>query len=247
MKRIFITGCARSGTTLMNRLFYAFQDSTVVDHEISIEDFCNYKCETKILVGKRTPLTILSVPLNKEELDKHLALIKNNNLLIVNVVRDGRDVVHQNPTGPRVDVNRWIGCMLQAQLFIKTINVQVRYEDLVTTPDLVQEQLSEILDLNPTAKFSKYPSFVPDLAFNEPEYRDFVYYSKRKITNASVGHSSAEYISLCENLEQRALFERTLKRYGYMGGIEEEIWDVKTFQQEMEIHKQDSIRLGYCL
>ncbi len=247
MKRIFITGCARSGTTLMNRLFYAFRDISVIDHEISIDEFCNYDCDTKILVGKRTPSTILSVPLSRDELDRHLAIIKKNDLLIVNVIRDGRDVVHRNPTGPQANVNRWIGCMLQAQLFMGIIRVQVRYEDLVVTPDSVQEKLAAALYLTPDSKFSEYPFFVPDSAFDEPEYRDFVYYSKRQITNASVGHSSDEYINLCESPKQQALFERTLKRYGYMGGVEEKIWDTGTLDREMEIHRQDSRELGFCL
>lgn len=245
MKRIFITGCARSGTTLMNRLFYAFKDTTVIDHEIPIENFCHYECKTKILVGKRIPLTILSVPLGKKDTEKQLSIINKENILIVNVIRDGRDVVHQNSTGPRVNVNRWIGCMLQAQIYRKIIKRQVRYEELVNNPDSIQKQLAETLNIVPVSRFSEYPAFVPDLAFDEPEYRDFIYYSKRKINNLSVGHSAKEYINQCKNSEQRAFFERTLKRYGYLGEKEEEVWDTKTLRQEILNHKQDSISLGY--
>ena len=93
--------------------------------------------------------------------------------------------------------------------------------------------------------FSEYPAFIRDLAFDEPEYRDFIYYRKRKINNLSIGHSAKEYIDRCKSSEQRAFFERTLKRYGYLGEKEEEVWDTKALRQEILNHKQDSISLGY--
>ncbi len=245
MKRIFITGCARSGTTLLNRLFYAFNDTTVIDHEISIDNFCNYKYRTKILAGKRTPLTILSVPLSQDEITRQRDIKHTNNLIIVNIIRDGRDVVHRNPTGPTVNVNRWIGCMLQAQEFMKEISIQVRYEELVNNPDFIQRKIEKTLGLTSKSKFSEYPKFVPDSVFDESEYKNFVYYNKRKIDCISVGHSDDEYIQLCHTKEQRDLFERTLKRYGYLGGKEEAVWDTKTLRQEVLKHEQDSISLGY--
>lgn len=245
MKRIFITGCARSGTTLMNRLFYAFQDTTVIDHEIVIDDFCQIRPKSEILVGKRTPLTIFSVPLGQEEIERQVDLIRVQDLPIVNMIRDGRDVVHLNLKGPRVNVNRWIGCMLQAQLYRQLVNIQVRYEDLVSEPNLVQARLCEVLGLVPAYKFSDYPDFVPDAAFDEQEYREFANYNKRMISAASIGHSKTEYHDRCENPEQRALFERTLQRYGYSDGIKEEVWEKETLYREIENHKQDSIRLFF--
>lgn len=245
MKRIFITGCARSGTTLMNRLFYAFQDTTVINHEIAIDDFCQVRPKSNVLVGKRVPLTILSVPLGQDEVERQIDLIRAHDLLIVNMIRDGRDVVHLNPKGPRVNVNRWIGCMLQAQLYRQLLNIQVRYEDLVFEPDIVQSRLCEVLGLVPVYKFSKYPDFVPDAAFDELEYREFANYNKRKISAASIGHSKTEYHDRCKSPEQRMLFERTLQRYGYLEGIKEEVWEKETLYREIENHKQDSIRLFF--
>lgn len=231
----------------MNRLFYAFQDVTVIDHEIAIDDFCQLRPQSKILVGKRTPLTILSVPLGQEEIERQINLIMEKDLLIVNIIRDGRDVVHLNPKGPRVNVNRWIGCMLQAQLYRHLVNIQVRYENLVSEPNMVQTRLCEVLGLVPAYEFSDYPDFVPDSAFDEPEYREFANYNKRRITATSVGHSSSEYHDRCKSMEQQALFERILQRYGYLGGAEQKIWDFRMLHQEVELHEQDSIRLGFKL
>lgn len=229
----------------MNRLFYAFQDTTVIDHEVSIDDFCQIRTESEILVGKRTPLTIFSVPLGQEEIDRQVDLIRVQDLLIVNMIRDGRDVVHLNPKGPRVNVNRWIGCILQAQLYRQLINIQVRYEDLVSEPNLVQTRLCEVLGLVPVYQFSDYPDFVPDAAFDEPEYREFANYNKRRISAASIGYSKTEYHDRCKSPEQRALFERTLQRYGYSDGIKEEVWEKETLYREIENHKQDSTRLFF--
>ena len=247
MKRIFITGCARSGSTLLNRLFYAFSDITVIDYEISIDDFCNYKCNTGLLVGKRTPLTILSVPLSEDEIKRQLELVHNNNMIIINIIRDGRDVVHQNPTGPIVNVNRWIGCMLQAWEFKKEISIQVRYEDLVTNPDSILTQIENVLFVKSKYKFSEYPDFVPDDVFDEPEYKNYYSYNKRKIDSRSVGHSNDEYNKKCKSEEQRDFFKRILIRYGYLNSKSPKDcqWDIETLKQEKIRHKQDSIKHRY--
>ncbi len=246
MKRIFITGCARSGTTLLNRLFHSFEDTEVVSPETSIDAFCALSSDNSVFVAKRTPLTILSVPLPGIELERQLKLIHQHDIQIVNIVRDGRDVVHQNPTGPRVNVNRWIGCILQAQRFRKDIALQVRYEDLVKTPDLVQEHLVTTLNLQPTAPFSNYPSFVPDRVFEEIEYYAFPYYRKRPIDQTSIGHSPVEWKSLCTNDIERDFFERTLARLGYTSAEDWETWSPDVLLREEAIFRYLSRLLGYC-
>lgn len=244
--RIFITGCARSGTTLLNRLFYAFRDVDIVDHEISIDDFCGTASHKRFLVGKRTPCTILSVPLPEEELQRQLALVSSHRIRIVNMIRDGRDVVHQNPTGPQCNVNRWIGCVLQAQRFCGSVSLEVRYEDLVGEPDTVQSQLAASLGLCPAARFQDYPAFVPGQAFEEPEYREFPYYSRRPIDGSSIGHSPTEYVALCTSREEQELFERVLSRLGYFGGKEAaDQWSPHVLARERELFMALSRKLGY--
>jgi len=246
MTRIFITGCARSGTTLLGRLFYAFKDTHVIDYEIGIDEFCALACEKAFLVAKRTPLTILSVPLPENELQRQLELVRRHDLRIVNIIRDGRDVVHQNSTGPSVNINRWIGCILQAQRFQEDVVLQVKYEDLVELPDLVQGHLAATLKLRPIEPFSSYPSFVPDRVFEEIEYRDLPYYNKRPIDQASIGHSLMEYASLCTNDIERALFERILARLGYARGKSKETWAPDVLSREEFIFRDLSRLLGYC-
>ena len=246
-KRVFITGCARSGTTLINRLFYAFDGVSVVDPEICIDEFCELRAdECKVIVAKRTPLTILSVPLPEEELLRQVKLVRLHSLSLVNVIRDGRDVVHRNPSGPLADLNRWIGCMIHAQRFRSLLEAQVRYEELVTSPDAVQTALAEALGLSPRAAFSEYPGFVPAHVFDEPEYRDYPYYDSRPIDRKSVGHSATEYMGLCTSERERGLFERALARYGYLGGSDRlEVWPQDVLERELALFRELSRELGY--
>lgn len=245
MTRIFITGCARSGTTLLCRLFHAFQHTQVISQEINIDDFCASPASRPVLVGKRTPLTILSVPLPASELERQWSLAERSKLRIVNIIRDGRDVVHQNPTGPRVNVNRWIGCILQSRRFRRRITAEVRYEELVRDPDAAQDRLARALDLRPSARFSRYPDFVPAPVFDEAEYKDFPYYTKRPVDDRSVGHSATEYAELCSSPEEKALFERTLARLGYAAGKKTGPWTPGALLREEAVFRRLSRALGY--
>jgi len=246
MTKVFITGCARSGTTLLNRLFYAFQDIDVVDPEISIDDFCALPSEKTFAVAKRVPLTVLSVPLPEEEIQRQLSLVLQHRIRIINIVRDGRDVVHQHTVGPRVNPNRWIGCILQAQRFGKYVCVEVRYEELVTSPDSVQDQLCHALGLVPKAKFSTYPRFVPQKTFAEPAFLDFRSYDARPVDRLSIGHFPTEYLALCYNADERELFEKMLARKGYLNKEGMTLWSAKALEQELLQFRKLSRRQGYC-
>ena len=65
-KKIFITGCAKSGTTLLLRMCYAFKDTEVLyregfdGHELPFEQFVSYKSDKKFIIGKRHPPALLS-------------------------------------------------------------------------------------------------------------------------------------------------------------------------------------------
>ena len=52
-RRIFITGCAKTGTTLLRRCFWAFSGVDVLIDEISLPAFCLKKTDAPVLVGKR--------------------------------------------------------------------------------------------------------------------------------------------------------------------------------------------------
>ncbi len=245
MKHLFITGCARSGTTLLTRLFHAFEGVELIDHEVSLDDFLAQTPNEGTLVGKRTPRTILSVPLPKAELSQQAQALSSEQVCVANLIRDGRDVVHVHFSGPRVNVNRWIGCILQAQRFRGLVKLEIRYEDLVAKADEVQARISEVTGLTASALFSAYPDFVPAHVFEEPEYRDFKGYRARPIDTASLGHSATEYVELCTSDRERALFERLLRRQGYLGGERELVWNEQELAEDQALFETLSEELGF--
>lgn len=243
--RVFITGCARSGTTLLNRLFYAFSGVSVVDREITLDEYCSCNPDGNVLIAKRTPRTILSVPLPENELRRQADLLSSAGIHVINLVRDGRDVVHQHRTGPRVNVNRWIGCMLQAQQFRSSIALEVRYEDLVAVPDRVQSRISQVTGLRASTPFSRYPEFVNSQVFDEPDFRNLEQYRRRRIDQESIGHSPNEYVGLCNCDNEKALFERILTRLGYIGDKRQDEWDECDVEQEQQLFESLSSEIGY--
>ncbi|MBN1153276.1 MAG: hypothetical protein JXA58_08690 [Dehalococcoidia bacterium] len=243
--RVFITGCARSGTTLLNRLFYAFDELFVIDTEMSLDRFVTTVPAARGMVAKRTPQTILSVPLPAAELRRQATIIKANGIRIVNVIRDGRDVVHLHPAGPRVNVNRWIGCMLQAQRFQEYVTLEVRYEDLVVAPNDVQKTIAQVLGLRMRYSFSAYPDFVRQEVFEVDDYRPFAQYRRRPIDQASVGHSESEYRVLCRDDAERALFERVLRKLKYLPTDGGAGWTREELRQDQCLFESMSAEMGY--
>lgn len=214
VKNIFITGCARSGTTLLNRLFYAFQDVEIITNEIELEQFANLIGSKKYLVGKRHPVSVFSVPLKEDLFNKQLSIVKKQSILIVNIIRDGRDVVHKDINGsPDVKPDRWIGCMIHTIQYREIISINVKYEELVTNPDEVQRKISKALGLTIIHKFSSYPDFVPDRVIKEWELAHLKNYSKRNIETKSIGHNLFKYKERCRSTSELCEFEKMLNLY----------------------------------
>jgi len=82
---------------------------------------------------------------------------------VVNIVRDGRNVVksyvkswgHYNPF-------EWMECIQQAQYKSELIKLQLKYEDLLSDPNGVQSQIQQAFELERKMLFSDYPKFVPN-------------------------------------------------------------------------------------
>ena len=123
-RKIFITGCAKSGTTLLLRMCYAFRDTEVLyregfdGHELPFDDFVNHKGKEKFVIGKRHPPALLSNVLT-EELDRQSKEVIKNKIGIVNVVRDGRDVILSD--GNYVKPKRWIESIKQRKITYSVI------------------------------------------------------------------------------------------------------------------------------
>ena len=224
-KKIFITGCAKSGTTLFLRMCFAFENATILyrdgfnGHELTLNEFLELKADTKFLIGKRLPPFILS-NVENSEFESQLELIKKNDVAIINIVRDGRDVILSD--GHYVKPQRWISSIKQREVYKDVIDYEIRYEDLITRPDSIQKELCNMFGLTQKASFSDYPDYVPDRVYDwnvsvlarEGKGND-INYGKRKLSNISVSKDPKAYESLCAEGE-RPQFEFFLKELDYM-------------------------------
>lgn len=169
VKKIYITGCARSGTTLLARLFYAFNEVQIINEETQLIDFISIKTEQmecKYLIGKRTEFTLFGNTLSEGHISKQLELIKDNKIIIINCIRDGRFVVDSwKKAWGMYDPFAWMNAIKQAKEHNEVILLNIKYEDLTLYPDEVQEQLAKELKLESIHKFSDYPEFVPGYSF----------------------------------------------------------------------------------
>jgi len=226
-KKIFITGCAKSGTTLLLRMCYAFKDTEVLyregfdGHELPFNDFVGHKSENKFIIGKRHPPALLSNVLIPEFAEQAATVISQD-IAIINVVRDGRDVVLSD--GNYVKPRRWIDTVKQRdkEVFGALIDLEVRYEDLVRNPEKIQKQMEELFGLESAHSFAKYPEYVEDWVYewnvsvlgragkgNDSDY------GKRKLSDKGVGKDPEAYKDICSELELPE-FEKCLKELRYI-------------------------------
>jgi len=153
---IFIAGCARSGTSLLRKLMSCFQDVVAVDRERSISHFLDLTREPqRTLVVKRTNKCYRELPHLPECVD------------LIYCVRHPYDCLtssHPETAALQqfhVSERRWTDeydslRRLVARQPRRRISI-VRYEDLVSDPDGVQQALCSALDLAVTHRFSCNP------------------------------------------------------------------------------------------
>lgn len=209
--KIYITGCAVSGTTLLLRMFYSFKNVEIIDKEIKLNKFMNQNSE-KILIGKRTSRSIFSN--HNPNIIKSINIINNNkNLKIINIIRDGRDVIESG----KVDIKRWISSIESYQKYGELIDLNIKYEDLIFCPNETQKLIAYKFDLEIKEEFSKYPSFVPEKLFLPPYIKkeNIKRYGKRKISKANI-HKNLELYKTMGNKKERENFEKKLKILGYI-------------------------------
>lgn len=207
--RIFLTGCARSGTTLLQRCFFSFANIEVIPKEIKLTNFIGYKSSCANLVGKRRMKSVFCNELSTKEIADQLSLIKTNNIIIIDIVRDGRDVVIDG----KVSLSRWTTIMRQRNRFYNFIDMTIRYEELCSTPDKVQKSIAGKFNLKINNLFSEYPKFVPDYMFVEHKKKER--YAKRSISVDSIHKDKLKYKDMSSSKEELDNFELFLKNMSY--------------------------------
>jgi len=204
LDRIFIVGCARSGTTLLRRLFHAF-DAQVVPYEVSLDDFIAMPAPAgEVLVGKRTIRTLFSNCLPPLEGQRQLELIRaRDDMLTLCIYRDGRDVVESEYAPPV----RWIESIHQMITLGDAVRT-IKYEDLVEHPDEIQEGVGTLCGLTARHSWSEYPSFFPG-----DDHKDI--YPPQPIGAHRVGKDPTKWRRL--DPWHAPKMERLLNCLGYLG------------------------------
>ncbi len=151
MKRIHITGCPRSGTTLMMELMRTcFKCDAYCEHEVSI--FEPVSGSPDIYFSKQPSDVKRMEPL----------LSADRNLYSITMIRDPRSVItsqHKNLPGTYFcNFRIWNDCYQAAkQLKKHPRNIAIQYEDLVQNPDGVQIRIEQAFSfLKKTGRFSDY-------------------------------------------------------------------------------------------
>jgi len=223
-KKIFITGCAKSGTTLLLRMCFAFKDTEILyrtgfnGHELTLSEFLNSETDKKFLIGKRLPPFVLSNT-HAPEFEDQVRWIRKNDIGVINVIRDGRDVVLSD--GKYVKPERWTSSMTQREEYSDIIDMEIKYEDIVRFPNNIQNNMMNVFGFERNAHFSDYPDFVKDWIYDwnvsvtgraGKQESD---YGKRRLSEVSIGKNLEAYKDLC-TADQLNIFNEELKKAGYI-------------------------------
>ena len=156
MKKIFIFGCARSGTTLLLNLFRCFQKTRVVDREHKIEEFVNFFDGKENVVLKRTPSC---------GGDLKPKILRNSDVWLVDIHRDPRSVVtsiHPGIDDYYTDFSRWERDIRVIQEISQIYSqfISIKYENLILNADRIQELMSSKLGLKKVCRFNDFTKVV---------------------------------------------------------------------------------------
>ena len=180
--KIYIVGCAKSGTWLLLWLFYGFENIHIIDYmeERPISHLQERRLENeKIGVWKRSWNMIFSHKRDtlSPSLERQLEIIQEEDIKIVYIKRNKEDVLKSD--GGWVDEERYDDCEKQASEFAEHINCVVDYDVLLRNPNETQLHVKDCLGLQILHKWSDFPDFVPDDVFKIHEGKPN--YSKRRI------------------------------------------------------------------
>lgn len=181
--RIYITGCARTGTTLVKNLMYAWKPNIAIhDQEEPIEWWAGASGNAVgPTVAKRHYGSIFSNVISENNSTKQREMIRKFDLKIINCVRQQKGVMKPG-RGITVPASRWKHCMMQAEAYKNWIAYTISYEALCSDPYEMQCQLIEALGLSDDcARWDKFPIFVPDSAFAATNLKKFPGYGRRPI------------------------------------------------------------------
>lgn len=153
--KYYITGCARSGTTLLRRLMNAFDGLNVCnDKEMKLDEFL----ASEYMVAKRDTYTLFSTELKCRDKQEQIAKLIKKDIKLIYIYRNKADVLRS--ANGYVPTSRYEAVMEDVRKLHKLIDFVVSYDDLLINPDQIQIQMAGVLGLTINHKWSDYPDWV---------------------------------------------------------------------------------------
>jgi hypothetical protein len=168
-QRIYITGCAKTGTTLVRRLFNAFELKVYNEDEMKLMDFIKSDYD----VAKRTSLMPFSDIIPVGESYKMLKLAKVNGVVCVNVVRNRKDVLASSNNYVSPERYDYSMSMSRNPRFQQFLAYTIDYDRLMEEADEIQRELAIELGLTIKHKWSDYPHFVPSEGLDQQAVEEY--------------------------------------------------------------------------
>lgn len=168
--KILVSGCACSGTVLLTRLMFAFEEVRREVGTTSNNGYVMQMLTDKIarlpdkkswcLKGSRKQ--VLSGDLKEEELDRQYELLKDAKVKVPFIVRYPPDVMSSAKTNGIFYHLKglWLTLARQWEKYKDIISTTVRFEDILLRPDETQKRIAEDMGLTIAHPFSRYPRFL---------------------------------------------------------------------------------------
>jgi len=175
--KVFIVGCAKTGTWLLTRLFYAFEDFVLVDcaEERTLSDLIRYwPPPGRHVVMKRTWDEIFSCFDAYGKHEEKRQAVRTHDIKLVYTHRNREDVMASmlkaalkdaKPEDKEVVIEahnaRYDACVQQAEQYGELLTIRVDFARLTSEPNVVQQEVASALGLKIKHLWSEYPDFVP--------------------------------------------------------------------------------------
>lgn len=211
--RIFVMGCARSGTWLLTGIMSTFDDVHLLTGEGPVTRFAEVGASETVHVAKRDHVAFGWINLIPQEI-KILAIIRHPFDVLTSYNPNSQREYHVTPLRWNLEMQalRWLVETKRPGAFI------VRYEDLVTNPNGSQKTIADFFKLRIRIPASEY-----ERSFQAPERAIIAMHGVRAPDVNSIGRwkrdpESVAYISgLAPNL--RPQLDWVSRQFGYKTGL----------------------------
>lgn len=163
---ILVLGSARSGSTLLKRLFHSFYGINIIEKEIALNEVSN---ESNIVakIKKEYVMSRCATYKNYKNIPiKEKKFLQNNKIICI--IRNGKNATEKKLLLPEA----WVQSIEEYRKYKQYVDLLIYYDDLIKNPDKEQERIMETFNLKPKCKFSEYPSFVPKNVMELEDFRE---------------------------------------------------------------------------